>query len=76
MKVKQSISKTYLYSMVTVAIMAVGILGALWISTEYRNFKRESESMRQEYMASMKSLIKNETEKVADYIRFKRSQTE
>ena len=33
------------------------VLIALWISTEYRNFKRESESMRHEFMASMKGLV-------------------
>jgi hypothetical protein len=60
--------------MVILAIISVGLVGYFWITNEYERFKKEKTTLKEEYFASQKSLIKNETENVIDYIAFKKSQ--
>jgi signal transduction histidine kinase len=74
MKTKYGITKTFLYSMVLLAFISVGLVGYFWISNEYERFKKEKITLQEDYFANQKSLIKNETEKVIDYIEFKKSQ--
>ncbi|MBW2483264.1 MAG: cache domain-containing protein [Deltaproteobacteria bacterium] len=56
------------------AFVSVGLVGYFWITSEYERFKREKVALTEEYFAAQKALIKNETEKVIDYIAFKKSQ--
>jgi hypothetical protein len=74
MKTKYSITRTFLYSMMIMAFISVGLVGYFWITNEYERFKKEKITLKEEYLAAQKSLIKNETEKVIDYIAFKKSQ--
>ena len=74
MKTKYSITQTFLYSMMIMAFISVGLVGYFWITNEYERFKKEKITLKEEYLAAQKSLIKNETEKVIDYIAFKKSQ--
>jgi hypothetical protein len=60
--------------MVLLAFISVGLVGYFWISNEYERFKKEKITLQEDYFANQKSLIKNETEKVIDYIEFKKSQ--
>lgn len=60
--------------MVVLAFVSVGLVGYFWITSEYERFKREKVALTEEYLAAQKALIKNETEKVIDYIAFKKSQ--
>jgi PAS domain S-box-containing protein len=76
MKRKYGINETFLYSMVILAITSVVLVGYFWIKNAYDRFKREEATIREEYMDSQKSLIKQETDKVIDYIQFKTSQAE
>ncbi|MCE5249322.1 cache domain-containing protein [bacterium] len=62
--------------MVLVTFIPIVILGYFWISQEYKVFKKESDKLRQNYIETQKSLIKNEVDKVSDYIDYMRSQTE
>ncbi len=74
MKTKYGLTKTFLYAMVILAFFSVGLVGYFWITNEYERFKREKIALTEEYFANQKALIKNETEKVIDYIAFKKSQ--
>ncbi|MBW2427382.1 MAG: cache domain-containing protein, partial [Deltaproteobacteria bacterium] len=47
-----------------------------WIINEYERFKKEEITLREEYVKTQENLIKNETEKVIDYIEYKKSQAE
>ena len=76
MKTKYAITKVFLYSMVVLAVISVGLVGYFWIKNEYVRFKKEEIALRQEYLDAQKSLIKLETDKVIDYIEYKKSQAE
>ena len=76
MKIKYGITKTFLYSMVILAFISVGLAGYTRIVNEYERFKREETTLREEYFKSRKNLIKNETDKVIDYIEYKKSKAE
>jgi len=76
MKTKRSITETFLYSMVILAVVSVTLVGYFWISNGYDRVKKEETTLREEYVAAQKSLIKHETEQVLDYVEFKISQAE
>ena len=76
MKTKYSITKTFLYSMVILAVISIGLVGYFWITNEYERFQKEKIALKEKYFTSQKNLIKNETENVIDYIAFKKSQVE
>ncbi|MCE5248606.1 cache domain-containing protein, partial [bacterium] len=71
-----SIVYNNLVNMVLVTIIPIVILGYFWISQEYTLFKKESENLRKTYTETQKLMIKNEVDKVLDYITYMRSQTE
>ena len=76
MKIKYGITKTFLYSMVILAFISVGLAGYSRIVNEYDRFKKEEITLREEYVKTRENLIKNETDKVIDYIEYKKSQAE
>jgi two-component system cell cycle sensor histidine kinase/response regulator CckA len=76
MKTRYGIAKTFLYSMVTLTLISVGLVGYFWIMNEYERFKKEAAALREQYFADQKTLIKHETNQVINYIKFKQSQAE
>ena len=76
MNIKYGITKTFLYSMVILAFISVGLAGYSRIVNEYERFKKEEVTLREEYVKTQENIIKNETEKVIDYIEYKKSQAE
>ncbi len=74
MKTKYGITKTFLYFMVILAFIFVGLVGYFWITNEYEHFKYEQIALKEQYFTAQKNLIKNETEKVIDYIALKKYQ--
>jgi hypothetical protein len=76
MNTKYGITKNFLYSMVILALISVGLVGYFWIINEYTRFKKEEATLREEYVKTQENLIKNETEKVIDYIEYMKSQAE
>ena len=76
MKIKYGITKTFLYSMVILAFISVGLVGYSRIINEYERFKKEESTLREEYVRTQENIIKNETDKVIDYIEYKKSQAE
>jgi len=76
MKSGHSFTKAFLFILVMIAVVTIGLVGYFWISNEFGRFKKESAALRKEYIEAHKQLIKNETEKAIDYIEFKKSQAE
>ena len=76
MKIKYGITKTFLYSMVILAFISVGLVGYSRIINEYERFKKEQITLKEEYLKAQENIIKNETEKVIHYIEYKKSQAE
>lgn len=62
--------------MILLVVISVGLVGYFWITDEYERFQKEKIALKEEYFASQKTLIKNQTENVIDYIAFKKSQVE
>jgi len=62
--------------MLFVTIISTAIIGYLWINHEYNRFDEDSGKLKKEYIESQKNMIKNETEKVIDYIQYTRSKTD
>ncbi len=73
---RASISTTFWASMVIVAAIAIVVVGGLWIFREYREFERESSELRQQFITQQRELVRNEVEKVIDFIEYRRSLTE
>ena len=71
-----SLRATLVGSMIAMAVLAVGLVGALWVALEYSKFETESERLREEYVEQQKALIKQEVDRVVDYIEYQRSTTE
>lgn len=75
-KSNKSIIRIFLYSMIFISFISTAIIGYLWISHEFRRFEKDSEKMRTEYIESQKGLVKNEVQRVVDYIGYMRSRTD
>jgi signal transduction histidine kinase/nitrogen-specific signal transduction histidine kinase/ActR/RegA family two-component response regulator len=65
-----------LVAMSLVSGLAVMVLGYLWLSEEYGAFARESEEMRLKYYDEQKARVRDEVERVLDYINYRHSRTE
>ena len=55
MKTKYSITKTFLYTMIILTVISVGLVGLFWVTYEYERFKNEEKSLKEEYFASQNS---------------------
>lgn len=62
--------------MLGVAILAVLLVGTIWVCQEYLRFDAMSTSLKDEYMQRQRDLIKDEVDRVLQYISYKRAQTE
>ncbi len=60
MKTKYGLTKTFLYSMVILTFISVGLVGYFWITNEYERFKNEQITLNKQYFAAQKNLIKPE----------------
>ena len=76
MKAKYTVTKIFLYSLVIPAFISVILFGSHWIIDEYERSGKEATALREVYFESQKTLIKEETDKVIDYINYKKSQAE
>jgi PAS domain S-box-containing protein len=70
-----SITRTFTLYMVLVATLAVMACGYLWISMEIRRFKEDSASLRERFLENRQQMLRDEVERAADFIRYKKSQT-
>lgn len=72
----KSIIRIFLYSMFFISLISTTVIGYFWISHEFRRFEEDSEKKRTEYLESQKFLVKNEVQRVIDYIGYMRSKTD
>jgi PAS domain S-box-containing protein len=70
---KQSIIRIFLLSMLVVSFISIVVSGYTWINTEFRQFGEDAQEMRKEYIESQKLLVKNEVQRVIDYVDYMRS---
>ncbi|MCP5047859.1 MAG: PAS domain S-box protein [bacterium] len=75
-KSNKSVIRIFLFSMLLITIISTAVIGYSWVRHERGTFVSDSEKLREEYIASRKSLIKNEVDKVMDYIHYVRSGTD
>lgn len=73
MKKKGSLVSTIFISMITTAVVSILLLGLVFIHHAYEHFNEESRKLRDNFIESQKSVIKNEVEKVIDYIDYMKS---
>jgi len=61
------------FTILSILIIAILLMGGLWIYTSYSNFHKESKQLKEEYIASQKYLIQNEVDRVINDIEHHRS---
>jgi len=76
MKLLHSLQNTLIWNMIGIAVLSVGLVGSLWIFQEYNKFETESRHLKEEYLAGQKASVKEEVDRVVDYIEYQRSTTE
>lgn len=76
MKLSKSIKNMYLIGMISVAFISVTISSFVMIFKEYQDFRLDAKESRTVYINGQKDLIKNEVEKVVEYIEYMKSLAE
>ena len=71
-----SLHKAILLSMLLVGLISIGCVGFFWISGERARFRAEAASLRSNHLASQKKMIRNEVDRVIEYIDYQRTTTE
>ncbi len=71
-----SIKRFFLSSMISLALISMGLWGTVWIYAEYRAFRVESEALREHSLGAQKDLLSSEVAKLADYVHYMVNQTE
>ena len=67
------ITSVFFYGTLAIVTLVVFIACYLWVSSEYKNYSKESENLREEYLKREKAFVKRETEQAIDYINFVRN---
>ncbi len=76
MKFIKSVHRAFLYGMIALAVISIVISATLIISFQYQEFYLASKELKSRYITTQKQIIKNEVEKVIDYIYYMKSLTE
>ncbi|MCK5202107.1 MAG: cache domain-containing protein [Spirochaetales bacterium] len=71
-----SLIQVYLYSLIVIILLISPLFGFFWIHEEVKQFQRESEDFKKEYLDTRKELIKKEVDNAVKYIEYERSRTE
>jgi signal transduction histidine kinase/heme/copper-type cytochrome/quinol oxidase subunit 2 len=73
---KRSITKTYFIIAVCIIIILFILFSSFVIYFDYREFARDSENLRSEYIKSQKEIIEYEVNRAVNYIEFSRDRFE
>jgi signal transduction histidine kinase/nitrogen-specific signal transduction histidine kinase len=76
MRPLNSLRTSLILSMTLIAVLAVGLVGTFWISQEHSKFEDETKHLRSVFLDQQKNLIRQEVNRVVDYILYQRSTTE
>ncbi|PRR84303.1 hypothetical protein CLVI_02290 [Clostridium vincentii] len=72
----RSFRKAVYFQLIFMIVITAGILGYLWIHSEYTNFSQESKKEEKEFISNQQTIIKNEVNSQIDYIQYMRVQAE
>lgn len=76
LKPRNSLIDVIILSMVLLIIVTSTVLGAMWVHSEYKRFRREAAQERQAFFEEQRSVLKGEVDRAVDYIQYMKSQTE
>jgi len=76
MKFLNSLQRTLIWNMIVIAVLSVGLVGSLLLVQEYGKFEAQSQRLKEEYLAGQRRLVKEEVDRVIDYIQYQRSTIE
>lgn len=76
MKINRSLRSAFAWSLTLIAVLSVCMVGSFWIYEEVSDFNTNLRQIRQEYIATQKKILKEEVDRVIDYIDYKRTSTE
>lgn len=68
----RKLSSVFLIYSTVIALIATILFGGLYTYVQFHDFNKDSELARKNYIESQKAIVKNETEKVIDYIDYTR----
>jgi PAS domain S-box-containing protein len=71
-----SIKKLLLKNMLFITFISFAGLYSLWVWNEYTQFKKESASIREQFVVSEKERLKTQVQAVLEYVRYMRGQAE
>ncbi|MCP5103830.1 MAG: sensory box histidine kinase/response regulator protein, partial [bacterium] len=69
-------SRIFLAGMVLITLVSILITGHFTISNVYERFREEAEKLRRDFLESQRNLIENETQRVIDYIDYRRTKAD
>jgi two-component system, cell cycle sensor histidine kinase and response regulator CckA len=70
---KQKLSRSIIVNLLLATILSIGLLGSLWIQSEYAQLKTELSAMRENFLSSHKALLKTELSKALTYIEYQKA---
>lgn len=73
---KQNIIGIYKSSILLISFGSIIVLGLIWLALEYNQFVETSDQIRRDYVQNRKTLIKEEVNRVVDYVSHRRSMTQ
>lgn len=71
-----SIQNVLLTAMGALTLLAIAVVGYLWVWEENRRFAEDADRQRRDYVEARKAMVRNEVERVVDYIAYRRSRSE
>lgn len=71
-----SVQGVLIAAMGALTLLAIVIVGLLWISEERRRFEADAGLQRRDYVEARKAMIRDEVERVVGYIAYRRSRSE
>ena len=71
-----SIRVTFLKNMMLIVMTALFLWGAAWIHDDHSAFRVESDALREEHLASRKTMLQEQVSHAVDYIEYMKGQTE
>ena len=75
-RAKPSLNHTFFATIVGTVLLAITLVGYIWISQEYQRFNENSSALKAEYIETQKLMLKAEVEKAVEMILYAKSRTE
>ena len=76
LRIKRSMSRSYLYSLIVMAVLPVFVLASLWIADLQREFEQRSEAWRRTYVETQKRALTRQVGDVLDNLAFESANIE